>query len=226
MKFAWSFSRLKNFETCALRHNEIDILKRFKEPSEPGGPLDWGDRVHKAFAQALRSGQDLPDEMENWQHYIDSVRQKSGELLVEQKYALTRELQPCEYFSSNTWFRTVIDAAVLDRDAAVAYDWKTGKVPDDRSPSVQLLLSAQALFAYFPQIQKVGTSFVFLQEDAKIGAVYTREEVARSWVSLLPRVERMEAAMRTQSYPPNPSGLCVRHCPVTTCQFHGKGRRG
>jgi hypothetical protein len=33
----------------------------------------------------------------------------------------------------------------------------------------------------------------------------------------------MQKAVRTNNFPPRPSGLCKRHCAVTGCQYYGKG---
>ena len=39
--FAWSYSRLKNFEVCPKRHFHVDIAKDFRE--EEGESLVWGN---------------------------------------------------------------------------------------------------------------------------------------------------------------------------------------
>jgi len=46
--FAWSYSKLKNFEVCPKRHYNVDVIKSFKE--EEGEALVWGNMVHKALA--------------------------------------------------------------------------------------------------------------------------------------------------------------------------------
>jgi hypothetical protein len=99
-------------------------------------------------------------------------------------------------------------------------DWKTGKILED---SVQLMLVAQALFSHFPQLQRVGTEFVWLKDDATSPEVFDRAEVAREWAGLLPRVSGMEIASTTMTYPPKPGHLCKKYCPVASCPFHGKG---
>ena len=88
--FAWSYSRLKNFETCPKRFYEVDVAKRYQDSTEQ---LDWGNAVHAALAQAVK-GNPLPSTMP-FKKWIASVGKFQGEKLVEQKFALTKDLLPC-----------------------------------------------------------------------------------------------------------------------------------
>ena len=56
--FSWSYSRLKNFETCPKRHWHVDINKDAKE--EDSEQLQWGNAVHKALADRIAKGTSLP----------------------------------------------------------------------------------------------------------------------------------------------------------------------
>jgi len=220
MKFAWSYSKLKNNDTCPKRHYEIDIAKNYSDTG--GAALLWGNKVHDAFHKTLRDGTPLPPEMADYQKWIDMVLAGTGELLVEQKFALTKDLQPTEYFSPRVWYRGICDALRVDGPVAVAVDWKTGQIKVD---STQLMLMAACIFAYHPEVQKILTRFVWLQEDCATDELYTRQSVANDWAGILPRVQAYEEQVRSGSFPPKPGGLCVRHCIVSSCQFHGKGNR-
>jgi hypothetical protein len=110
----------------------------------------------------------------------------------------------------------------VDRQVALVVDWKTGKVLED---PVQLMLMAQCLFSYYPELTHVRSSYIWLKEDCETPEVFTREEVASQWVDLLPRVTAMENAAKAQDYPPKPGFLCKKYCPVTSCPHHGKGNR-
>lgn len=218
---AWSYSRLKNFEVCPLKHQQVDLLKAFKEP--PSEQLEWGDQVHLAMKNAAQGKAPLPATMQMYQKWLEPVikRPAGVELLVEQNFALDADLQPCEYYGPKAWFRIKIDLILLGPKKALVLDWKTGKPKDD---SPQLMLSAQSVFSFFPQIEVVDSSFVWLQFDAERRETYTREDVAGGWVSLLERVRLMEQAAKLNNYPPKPSGICRRYCPVISCAFHGKNR--
>lgn len=218
--FTWSFSRLKNYETCPRRHYEIDILKQWTEPVEPGGALDWGNQVHKGLAIACRDGTPLPDEMANYQPWVDRVRRGPGDLYVEQKYAITRDFKKTSFFAHNVWYRGIGDVVRVNDDVALTLDWKTGKVQID---SVQLMLMAQTVITHFPSVKKVRAEYVWLKDDTSSPEVFTRQDIADQWVGLMPRVTAMQVAHETNNYPEKPSGLCKSYCPVKSCRFYKKG---
>ncbi len=219
-EWSWSYSKLKNFEVCPKRMYEVDIAKTYADSG--GEALTWGNAVHDALAKALKNNTPLPDEMKEYQYWVDRVRRGTRQLQVEQKYAITRQFQKTEYFAKNVWYRGIGDVIRLNDDVALIVDWKTGKVLED---SVQLMLMAQCLFSHFPQLKFVRSSFVWLKEDCETPELFSRQEVADQWVGLLDRVNGMEQAAKDMNYPPKPGRLCRSYCPVTSCPFHGKGAR-
>ena len=218
--FAWSYSRIKGFEACPRKHHEVDLLKNplFKEKESP--ELAWGNKVHQTFASVLQGKMVLPGDMIMYQKWIDKVNQLPGKLYVEQQYALDKDFQPTDWFGPRAWFRGIADAAKIAGYVGAALDWKTGKTKKD---PVQLMLLAQCLFSNFPDLQRVHVAFVWLQEDTTSPAIYERADMAALWNGVFPRVKAYEQAYNANIWPPKPSGLCMRHCPVTTCQYNGKG---
>lgn len=238
----WSYSKLKNYETCPRRHYEIDVAKNYVEKKEPGGPLDWGDKVHDAMKRAL-TGQapvapdgsgivvgapgTLPPEMSSYQPWIERVKRGPGTLLVEQKYAITADFKATQYFANNVWLRSIGDVVRVHGDVGLTIDWKTGRRKED---SVQLLLVAQCLFSFYPLLKVVRSEFVWLQEDSfeegRSTEIVTRQSLALAWVGILDRVAALEEANKALAFPPKPGALCQKYCAVTSCPFHGKdGRR-
>lgn len=222
-EWSWSYSKLKNYFTCPKRHYEIDILKSYVEATQPGGPLEEGNAAHDALAKACTGKEPLPIRFSHYQHWVDRVRSGPGELLVEQKYAITRDFRATTYFARDVWYRGIGDIVRIDGPVALILDWKTGKILED---SVQLMLMAQCLFSHYPNLKRVRSEFVWLKEDCTTPEVFDRSEVADQWTDLLPRVNELEGASKTLTYPPKPGGLCKKHCVVTACPFHGKGARG
>lgn len=222
--FAWSYSKLKNYETCPKRHYEIDLAKNYAEEQnpDPNTPLNWGNRFHEHAALALTTNNPLPTQFIEYQHWIDRVHNGPGKLYVEQKYAITREFQPTTYFAKDVWYRGIGDVVRIDGPVGLVLDWKTGKVVVD---SVQLMLMAQCIFAHYPEVKLVRSEFVWIKDDCTTPEVFTRKEVAENWVALLDRVKAMEDADEKQEYPPKPGGLCRSWCIVTGCPYHGKGGR-
>jgi hypothetical protein len=220
-RWAWSYSKLKNYETCPKRHYEVDLAKNYIEKVDPDGPLAWGNRVHDALAAVLKGVAPLPEEMEIYQDWVRRVQAGTGKLMIEQKFAITDQFQPCAYFAPDCWYRGIGDVVRLDEEFAMVLDWKTGKILED---SVQLMLMAQCIFAHFPKVQWVRSAFIWLKDDCQSPEMFTRQEVADQWIGLLERVHAMEQAHIQQAYPPKPGRLCKSYCPVTSCIHHGKGR--
>ncbi len=218
--YAWSYSKLKNFEVCPKRHYEIDIAKTVAEA--PSEALAWGNEVHKRLAQACTGATALPPEMVEYQHWVDRVQRGPGKLLVEQKYAITKDFAPTTYFAKDVWYRGIGDVVRIDGPVALVLDWKTGKILED---SVQLMLMAQCILSHYPDVKMVRSEFVWLKDDCTSPEVFSRANVAEEWIDLLPRVRNLELADANQSYPPKPGRLCKNWCPVSSCPYHGKGAR-
>ena len=222
--FAWSYSRLKNFEACPKKHYHVDIAKDFRE--EEGEALQWGNAVHKAAAAYLSKGAALPESMKLLRPWCDKITGDGlGVILVEQQLAITKEFMPCEWFGMEAWFRSVADVLKLielpnDLQVALALDWKTGKIVED---SVQLALMAACIFAHHPKVQRIRTEFIWLAHDAQTRADFSRDDMPKMWKGLWPRIEALQGAHNSQDYPPKPGGLCRRWCPVTKCPHHGDG---
>lgn len=219
MVFTWSYSKVKNYETCPLRYEQVDILKKYKEVSEQ---LAWGDQVHKALAAAVSSTQKLPESMLPYQRWVDDIKAKPGEILVEQKFAIDDKFQPVEYFSPRVWLRGIGDVVRIDGPVAQIYDWKTGKLKIDYT---QMMIMAQMVFSHFPEVQRLWAGFIWLQDDVETHEKYNRDEMVQHWPGLLERVKRLQQAHITKMFPAKPGYLCYKYCPVMTCEHHGKSYR-
>ncbi|HLL29018.1 MAG TPA: PD-(D/E)XK nuclease family protein [Xanthobacteraceae bacterium] len=219
--FTWSYSRLKNFETCPKRHYHLEVAKDVKE--EESEQLLWGNQVHAACAARIAKNTPLPITMtsfEPWcQKILAGADQPGVRILVEQKLAITKEFGPCGFFDAPVWFRAVGDVIKVAGPVALIVDWKTGKIVED---SVQLALAAACVFAHYPEVQKVRSEFIWLKENASTREDFTREGMVELWKGLWPRIESLKHAYETNSYPAKPGRLCRNWCPVKQCPYHGE----
>jgi hypothetical protein len=216
--FAWSYSKLKNYETCPKRHWHVDVARDIKE--EEGEALLWGNAVHKALAERVEKGTSLPNTMADYEKW--AVRITSGgnaKILVEQKLAINKDLGKESWFSDNAWYRGIGDVIKIMGPVALICDYKTGKILEDGS---QLALMAACVFAHHPEVQKVRSEFIWLKEDATTRADFSREDMVKVWRGLWPRIEALEHAHNTLTYPAKPGPLCKRWCPVAVCPHHGE----
>jgi len=215
--FTWSYSRLKNFEQCPKRHYEIDVIKSVKE--EEGESLQYGNQLHSNIAKRLSKQTPLPKPYDFMEKWALKVERGVGDLYVEQKLAIKQDMSPCGYFDPGVWFRGVADVILINGRVGLVLDWKTGKIVED---SVQLALTAQCIFAHYPEVTHVMSSFIWLKEDARTDAKFSRADMVNVWAALMPRVGALKKANDLTEYPAKPNGLCKRFCPVTKCAHNGQ----
>lgn len=224
--WSWSWSKLKNFRSCPKRHYEIDLAKHVKETKSD--ELMWGDDFHDAMAKRISKDVELSPRFARFAKWPDLMRQHrldGAKVTVELRLSMDEQFQPTQWFDDNTWVRGIVDVLYLAPwlRAAAAIDWKTGgKIQPEFE---QLGITSQLLFAHHPEIELVHTAYQWSAFNEETIKTYKREDMVQLWNKLLPEVKQMEEAARTMTYPPRPSGLCIKWCPVASCPYHGKGDR-
>lgn len=216
---AWSHSLLNGFETCPRRHYLTRVTKQVSEPQTEA--TTHGNEVHKAIELHLKGEKGLPEKYKQYAPLVNRCAQAQGKKLVEWKFALTDKLKETGYFAKDVWCRGVIDFGVVTPTKASVVDWKTGKPKPD---SDQLKLFAGVVFAAFPHVQTVDTGFAWLAHKRFDREVFHRRDIPVIWNTFLPKVARLEAAEKNNDWPPRPSGLCGKWCPVprALCEFSGR----
>lgn len=216
----WSHSALESFDTCARQYEEVKVLRNFKDRKNAAAL--WGDTFHKAAETYIRShGAIQPVEMQPYVAYLERFINRAGTTLPECRYALDKQLRPCDFFSPNVWVRGVLD--VLTRNGSTAWvdDHKTGA--NRKNDRQQLQIFALLVFYHHPEIDCCHTAFHWLQCSAKDPETFYRSQIAELWEALTPKLQRYAAAFHAGIFPPHPSGLCKRHCVVNTCEYWGVG---
>lgn len=88
-----------------------------------------------------------------------------------------------------------------------------------RPDFTQLELFALQVFAHYPYINKVSSSFIWIKDTALDKEVYKRDQAHAMWERLLSRVGRIEQAVEHDTWPAKPSGLC-NYCPCKPfCEY-------
>jgi len=212
----WTHSRLEAYETCPRQFFILKVEKSVIEPETE--PQLWGKRVHTAFEDRLRDGKPLPKGMEGWEPLAKSLEKIPGDTHCEIQLALDRNFQPAAW--DNCWTRGIADLVKVAGKTAAVFDYKTGK----RKPSSQLRLYSAKVFALYPEVEVVSTGFIWLKDRKIDKDRFTRGDVPAIWQEYLPKVRKLEAAYEANAWPPRPSGLCRKWCPVgrSKCQFCGQ----
>jgi hypothetical protein len=225
---AWSHSVLDSFETCAWRHYQTKVIKAVVEPQSK--EMAWGNAVHKGLELRVKNDAPLPENMSQWEPVALSAinARKAGAVVeTEQKMSIDKNYRPCSYFAKDAnknnlvWVRGAADLAVIKKNKAVIFDYKTGKVKEN---SDQMKLMAAMTFAHKPYLETVTTAFVWLKSMSPPTIEhFTKDEVPDIWQGFLPRVQRLEIALAENKWPKRPSGLCREWCPVPRqlCEYRG-----
>jgi hypothetical protein len=212
--FTWSWSALEAYEQCPRKYYHGYILRE-KEP--PNEHLIRGRAVHKQHEDYLMYRTKVAPSK-----YAEAVKRqaKGQDLRVEAKLGLNGQLEGTGFFDDRVWGRSAIDVIITNYTTGVIIDWKTGKNKEggkfDTGPH-QLKIMALFAFKHFPKIESVTTMNIYLDAD-QIGQThqFRRDDEAKLWSEIMPRIERMERAVTTQQFPVMPGALCG-YCPVKSC---------
>ncbi len=216
MKLAHSYSSIKMFENCPHRYYHQRIKKSVVDK---GGEASMnGERIHKYLEDRIKEGTPLPAEIAHLENAIEAIYKIKGDGFIEAEREMTLDanLKPSTWFSPDAWMRSKIDVLVLRDEKAAVLDWKTGK---RRPDPTQLELFALQVFAHYPYIKSVSTTFLWIPDKATDSETYTRSMEADMWASLLKRVNRIEQSLEADKWPAKPSGLC-NYCPCKSfCEY-------
>ena len=219
-EFAWSFSALTRYENCPKQYYHVNVIKDVKD--EDSSFSADGQIIHKGMYERITKGKPLPLNY----RYLESTAAKfvglPGDTSGELKFAMARDFQPTSYFDQSVFVRVVVDLLVVAGKRAIIIDWKTGK---PQPWSIQLDLTAAVLSTHLPEIETFDLAYVWLK-DTKIPPTRsrrTKSSMVEVWNNLLPRVAKIEAAIKTTDFPAKPSGLC-KYCPVRSCPHNTNDR--
>ena len=248
--FSWSFSAVDNFHTCARKYYHQVIKKDVSDDTTyrtEGGKIhdmmrDAVRGIHPLPPPYGRWRRWIDELHADGGKVMAEVRYAFTESLVPCDWYDKRAVP---------WCRSSLDILKFKRHqngnarTAMVWDWKSGKLkPDDD----QLMLYAFHVFLHFRSLDYVEASLIFLKEDTgphveRNACTYElridRDDV-KTWFTgdpekqtegYLLKVRRLERALTTyrggpedveKAFPPTKSGLCRKHCPVTSCEFCGQ----
>jgi len=216
---AWSYSRMKGFETCPKQYYHVTVRKEY--PFKETDATRYGTEFHKAAEDYMRDDTPIPPRFSFAQGMLDALKAKPGDKHCELKMGLTADLKPCGFFDSDVWFRGIVDLLIIDGEKAWVVDYKTGKSAK-YADTGQLQLMALAVFAHYPQVKRVKAGLVFVVADAFVPADYNVVDHDTLWAPWIKRYAALEAAHANDVWNPKPSGLCRAHCPVVDCPHNGQ----
>lgn len=216
----WSFSRIKAFEQCPKQFYHEKVLKQY--PFVQTDAIIYGNEFHKACENYIGKNEPLPNKFLYVKEALDNLNSRRGIKLCEKKLGVTANLEPCDFYSKDVWFRGIADLLIIDVVGNMAWvvDYKTGKSAKYADKG-QLELMALSVFAHYPDIEKVNAGLVFVVANKLVKETYEIVDRANLWEKWTSNYATMEKAFEADVWNPRPSGLCRRHCPVTECPHNG-----
>ena len=222
-KPAWSFSSIKTFDQCPKKYYHLKVAKDYKEDFNTDAIL-YGNEFHTAAELYIRGDvEELDPRFDYAKSALDKLKGMKGEKLCEHRMGLTSNLDPCNFFDGNVWFRGVVDLAILDRETGVAkvIDYKTGKSAKYADKG-QLELMALAIFKHFPEIHTVRGGLLFVVCNAFIKETYEIKQESELWRKWLTEYGKIEKAYENDVWNSRPTGLCRAHCIILECPHNGR----
>lgn len=211
MSFAFSFSVVDMYRSCAKKYYHLKVAKDFKD-SDSSFSAD-GKAIHEALLTRVIDGTPLPLPMRYMEPIAAKFANTDGVKSGEIQLALNRQFEPCAWFDKDCYVRAIIDLLIIKGNKATIIDWKTGKV---RPKPDQLKLAAAVLSQQMPEIEHFTCAFVWVNHKEVTPLTLRKENMADVWADWIEAADEMEDAIKITAFPASPSYLC-RWCPVTSC---------
>tara|TARA_R110001606_G_scaffold368972_1_gene524888 strand:+ start:114 stop:776 length:663 start_codon:yes stop_codon:yes gene_type:complete len=220
MNFCWSYSSLSLFSQCARKFHRLRILKDIVEPESRH--LTYGKEVHQVAEEYGRDNKEIPEEHKFIQPHIDTLLGIAGDKFFEHKMALTADLEPCDFWDKEAWWRGIADFISVDNKNAFLVDYKTGKSAR-YADNKQLEILSLAIFNHFPEVECVKGGLLFLVSEEFKQATFYREEEEKYWATWDTELARLNMSFEADTWNPTSNFTCRKFCPVLDCEYNGRG---
>ena len=222
---AWSYSRLSDFETCALRFQHKYVLKTIKFVTNKA--MEEGKKKHAMLErEVIRAGGGKTSACPEVEHVFPLIKgfvNKYSAVSTEQQLAFDHKMNPTDWFAKDVWFRAIIDVVgrtnvetKLQNQMAAVIDWKTGQY---RPTTDQLRLCNLAVMLKYPLVIESTGALVFVDHKKSSPPVTTpRHQLSFLVDEFSDRSEAIQIALQRDSWPATKCFQC-RWCEVQDCQY-------
>lgn len=214
----YSYTMLNGYRNiCPYQAKRRYIDKAFPYVETPA--MAWGNKVHSAMELRVGGGKPLPADMHQWEKFaapFHAVKAKA-----EMKLGMTREGQPCDFFGANVWLRGKVDVTIINGNAALLPDYKTGKVRED---PFELEIQALLINAKYPNLTSIHGFYIWLAEN-RVGQKHDVSHTKDTFTYVQRIAADLEEDMRNGEFEKRRGGLCP-WCPCDDCENFtgGNGR--
>jgi len=225
MTMAWSYSRLSDFERCALQFQHKYVLKTIK--FETNKAMEEGKRKHKMLERdTIRAINGQPfacDEMSHVHPMLKKFVDGHMAVAIEQQLAFNKKLNPVDWFAKDVWFRAIVDMvgrknilSPLQDHTASVIDWKSGQY---RPAEDQLKIYNMSTMLKWSQVMTVTSALVFIDQKKSSPPLTSSRLDLNSLVHEFgDRSEAIQIAVEKDTWEPTKNWGC-KWCGVHDCKY-------
>jgi len=184
---ALSFSRLSDYEACPKKFESKYVNKTY--PDDSSNPaFVKGNAIHKQledYVAFLRGEGPEPTMGQFTEHVVPLLKRLyksgNGQMFPEKQLAVDYDWKECTWFSKPdvVKYRAIIDCLIFpNSEELLIIDWKSGKVrPYEDGPTTQLKLTAAMLFSLYPKLERITSSYIFVEHRETVMVKFVREQL-------------------------------------------------
>lgn len=203
------------FNGCPKRYYHLRVAKDIKE-QDGDASLD-GQIKHKSLEDRIKHNEPLPPYLTKYEGACRVILDSGLHVEAEQELAVTKELQPCEWWHRDAWLRVKADVALYGKTKSAILDWKMGK---RRPKPFQLELGALLQYLHYPHLKSTEAAFLWAKDDVSDRSVFTREDdYERILDKVKAKTERIEEAVAEDVWPAKPGYHCNWCGAKDTCVY-------
>lgn len=209
----YTYSILNAYLNCpeAMQRRYI---KKDLGPYVQSKEAKWGDEVHKAFEDRIRSGKHLPASMEQWEQFAAPFDGLSA--IAERQLGIAQNLTPSSYCDPPVYFRGKVDVSIVKDDTAYIVDWKSGNSKYEHP--LEIATNAVLVKVHHPHLRVIKGSYAWLAEN-RMSEVYDLSDVKATWGRMREIIAQIEQDRQLGEWHKKKSGLCG-WCAVKDCEHH------
>lgn len=208
---AWSYSKLRDFETCRAQFKRRHIEK-LPEPESPA--LVHGSAVHNAIENWFNGWQDAKEKKATENEIMgpmtkDFALLKKRGPVTEQMWAHDKKWEALDdgYKSPGTWIRAKTDAHLIDGKKAYVFDWKTGRPAEVGLD--QLKFYGTLTMLRYPDVDDVMLELWYVDHKKIVAGQMARKALAAARKEF----QRRATKIYNEATWPEEPGMGCRWCP-------------
>lgn len=208
--FAWSFSKLKDYEVCPYRLTLADA----KTPRATNPFADAGIATHKAIETFLDSGDDPNAKVPSYPGFENDFHQLlAAGAKPELPLAVDKQWNPSAW--ETAWGRAILDAVLVTPNYVRIIDFKNGK-PSPISHLDQAQIYALFAHTHYPSDEYI-VEFWYLNNDRRSYFSFTPNQLSTTRKRITARALRAELDKKRL---PRPNKHVCGYCPyINHCEY-------